>query len=136
MAVDDLGAEHEFHILWRCRSRGYSSNLRKMGGIGKKFSGGDSASASDAGRDNRDLSGVMVGKAGDDRVVAIIVCGLLFGVVNQPILALWIVAVGNPEAGHIGIICKMKAQRIGQAKRPDTIEGPNNPTARYADRSG
>src|ERR1700722_12407284 len=96
-----------------------------MRGIGQKFSGSDGTAASDAGRDDRDFSRVTVRKTSDDCIVAIIVRGLLLRAVDQPILTLRIVAVGNPEAGHVGIVCKMKTQRIGEAKRPGVIEGSN-----------
>src|SRR5579862_9085738 len=96
-----------------------------MRGVRQKFSGSDGAATSDAGRDDRDFPCVTVSKTGDDCIVAIVVRGLLLGAVDQPILTLWILAVGNPEAGHVWIIRKMKTQRIGEAKRPGIIEGSN-----------
>jgi len=83
-AVDDLCAYDELHVLaspvlWCLGFDGFH-----VAGLSEELAGGNGASASNTGDYDCQLAGVGIPKAGDDGVVAIVVCGFLHGAVDGP----------------------------------------------------
>src|ERR1700684_4331305 len=96
-----------------------------MGGVDKNLAGGDGAAAADSCGHNGDLYRIAVSKLGDDGIVALVVVCLMFGAINNPVDSVRVIAVGNPETRHVGVVGEVVAQRFGESKRPSIVEGPH-----------
>src|ERR1700722_9596252 len=124
LSVDDFGAQHKLHILFPSGGASRIDDLGQMGGVDEKLAGGDSAAAADTCGHNKDLSRIAISELGDDGIVAIVVGCLLFRAIDNPVNSVRVIAVGYPETRHIGVICEVEAQRLGQSKRPSVVECP------------
>src|ERR1700678_478708 len=94
-----------------------------MSRVDEKLTSSNRAATTDASDHDRDLAGVVVGEAGHNGIVSVVVGCLLLRAINQPIRSARGTAVGNPETGDIRIVCEMETQRFGQTQRPGIIEG-------------
>lgn len=81
-AVDDLCAQHELHILTIPILRRARLDQFHIAWNGQELTGGNGSAASNASRDNRELASIRVQESRDDRIVAIVVCGLLQTAIN------------------------------------------------------
>ncbi len=122
-AVDDLGAEDDLHILLVPVLGKMSLDDVHLAGLGEELAGGNRATASYTGGDDRKLAGIGVMKTGNDSVIAVVVGGLLNFAIDAPTQLVVRLGVLDPEVGHVGIVAKAIAEIARHTQGPGVIEG-------------
>ena len=87
LAVDDLGAQHELHILLLGGPRRID-DLCQIGRIRQELTRGDRAAAAHSCRHDRDLTRICVREERHDGIVAVVVGGLLLRSIDHPVGAI------------------------------------------------